>query len=123
MADNFLEKRYAELQSGKPAIRRSTPSLDTLLKKAATPQESAPDYTVKQAQLDAIVRSMSLLGHPFSFETSETRPGAAAFIKVVPDGTDGFEAGELLLVAALKAAELGLSCRMDRSSLKMEFFR
>ena len=123
MADNYLEKRYAELQQGKPVVRRNTPSLDSLLKKAASHSDQDSGYVVKQAQLDAIVRSVSLLGFPCVFESCETNSSCAAFIRIVSDDIDDFISGEMMLAASLKAAELGLSCRIDKSDKKIEVFR
>ncbi len=123
MADNYLEKRYAELQRGKPVVIRNNPSLDSLLKKAASSSDQDSGYVVKQAQLDAVVRSVTLLGFPCAFETSETCPGSAAFIRIVSDESDDFISGEIMLAASLKAAELGLSCRIDKSDKKIELFR
>ena len=70
MADNYLEKRSEELSRGKTVIRRSNPSLDSLLKSLGT-KVSDPSYVVKQAQLDALVRSASLLGADATFRTDE----------------------------------------------------
>lgn len=123
MADNYLEKRYAELQQGKPVVRRNTPSLDSLLKKVASPSNTDSGYIVKQAQLDAIVRSASRLGFPCAFESCETTPCSAAFIRIVSDEADDFISGEMMLAAGLKAAELGLSCRIDKTDKKIELFR
>lgn len=106
MADNYLEKRSEELSRGKTVIRRSNPSLDSLLKSLGT-KVSDPTYVVKQAQLDALVRSASLLGADATFRTDE----ASATISLECPGP--LTAGECLLALRLKAAELKLGSRID----------
>ena len=106
MADNYLEKRSEELSRGKTVIRRSNPSLDSLLKSLGT-KVSNPSYVVKQAQLDALVRSASLLGADATFRTDE----ASATISL--ECPDPLTAGECLLALRLKAAELKLGSRID----------
>ncbi len=106
MADNYLEKRSEELSRGKTVIRRSNPSLDSLLKSLGT-NVYDPSYVVKQAQLDALVRSASLLGADATFRTDE----ASATISL--ECPDPLTAGECLLALRLKAAELKLGSRID----------
>ena len=106
MADNYLEQRSEELSRGKTVIRRSNPSLDSLLKSLGT-KVSDPSYVVKQAQLDALVRSASLLGADATFRTDE----ASATISL--ECPDPLTAGECLLALRLKAAELKLGSRID----------
>ena len=106
MADNYLEKRSEELSRGKTVIRRSNPSLDSLLKSLGT-KVSDPSYVVKQAQLDALVRSASLLGADATFRTDE----ASATISL--ECPDPLTAGDCLLALRLKAAELKLGSRID----------
>ena len=106
MADNYLEKRSEELSRGKTVIRKSNPSLDSLLKSLGT-KVSDPSYVVKQAQLDALVRSASLLGADATFRTDE----ASATISL--ECPNPLTAGECLLALRLKAAELKLGSRID----------
>ena len=106
MADNYLEKRSEELSRGKTVIRRSNPSLDSLPKSLGT-KVSDPSYVVKQAQLDALVRSASLLGADATFTADE----ASASIRL--ECGDPLTAGECLLALRLKAAELKLGSRID----------
>ena len=106
MADNYLEKRSEELSRGKTVIRKSNPSLDSLLKSLGA-KASDPSYVVKQAQLDALVRSASLLGADATFRTDE----ASATISL--ECPDPLTAGECLLALRLKAAELKLGSRID----------
>ena len=107
MADNYLEKRSEELSRGKTVIRRANPSLDSLLKSLDTREASDPSYVVKQAQLDALVRSASLLGADATFRTDE----ASATVSL--ECPDPLTAGECLLALRLKAAELKLGSRID----------
>lgn len=106
MADNYLEKKYDEYIHGKSVIRRANPSLDTLLGKVAGPQERTDeDYAVKQAQLDAVMRSVSRLG--LDAELSSDERGGRILLR----GRSPEELGALTLAARLKAAELGLHSR------------
>ena len=61
MADNFLEKRYEKLNSsGKTIIRRSNPSLETLLERLASwdSQESCvrPRLKGRNSMLSYVLR-------------------------------------------------------------------
>lgn len=106
MADNYLEKKYDEYLHGKSVIRRANPSLDTLLGKVAGPQERTDEgYAVKQAQLDAVMRSASMLG--LDAELSSDERGGRILLR----GRSPEELGALTLAARLKAAELGLHSR------------
>ncbi|MDO5442471.1 MAG: hypothetical protein Q4G10_02245 [Bacteroidia bacterium] len=102
MADNYLEKKYEEWKNGKPTVRRSTPSLEALIKQAAASGTADSSYIVKQAQLDAIIRTASELGYNSSFATDED----SATVKVFE--TDKIKLGEIILAIRLKAAELKL---------------
>ena len=107
MADNYLEKKYDEYLRGKTIIRRANPSLDTLLDRISGPQEkSGAAYSVKQAQLDAVLRSVSKLC-PDARMSSDEDTG-----RIFLHGRSPEELGARSLAARLKAAELGL-----RSSL------
>ena len=106
MADNYLEKKYDEYLHGKSVIRRANPSLDTLLGKVAGPQERTDEgYAVKQAQLDAVMRSASMLG--LDAELSSDERGGRILLR----GRSPEELGALTHAARLKAAELGLHSR------------
>lgn len=103
MADNYLEKKYEEYLHGKSVIRRVNPSLDSLLDRISGPQERTdPGYAVKQAQLDAIVRTAGKAGFDATLSTDE-KSGRIELQCSSPEGL-----GALVLAARLKAAELGL---------------
>ena len=123
MADNYLEKRYAELQQGKPVLRRSTPSLDSLLKKLVSSSPEPGTYEVKCAQLDAVARSASILFPACRFETAESEPASLAHIRILSEDLDDVMIGEIVLTIRLKAAELGLFSRVDNSGRLIELFR
>ena len=104
MADNYLEKKYEEYLHGRSVVRKVNPTLDGLLGRLAG--ENMVDdsgYLVKQAQLDAAVRSASLLGLNVEFETDEAR----AEIRL--RSTSAFALGQAALACRLKAAELHLA--------------
>ncbi len=108
MADNFLEKRYEKLNSsGKTVIRRSNPSLETLLERLASwdSQESCVPSAakVKRAQLDAVIRAVCKVTSSELEISSEEETGEIRF--TAPDEKT---AGALALAARLKAAELNL---------------
>lgn len=116
MADNYLEKKYEELQHGKSVVRRSTPSLDSLLKRLVAAGEPSTEYLIKQAQLDAMVRSASMLGGSLVFETSETVAGEKpACVRVSAESGSAPALGEAVLALRLKAAELHLETIADYS--------
>lgn len=102
MADNYLEKKYEEWKNGKPAVRRTNPSLETLLKRLSDIAEPDFSYTVKQAQLDAIVRAAGLLGGELEYRCDESQSS------ITISGKDCFAMAQAILVMRLKAAELRL---------------
>ena len=103
MADNYLEKKYDEYLHGKSVIHKANPSLDSLLGYLAS-EDGKPDggYIVRQAQLDAAVRSARKLGIPAEITTDES----AAQIRISCSSPAGL--GQLILATRLKAAELKL---------------
>ena len=104
MADNYLEKKYEEYLHGRSVVRKVNPTLDGLLGRLAGENKVEDSgYLVKQAQLDAAVRSASLLGLPVEFETDEAR----AEIRL--RCTSAFALGQAALACRLKAAELHLA--------------
>lgn len=102
MADNYLEKKYEEWKNGKPAVRRTNPSLETLLKRLGDIAEPDFSYTVKQVQLDAIVRAAGLLGGELEYRCDESQSS------ITISGKDSFAMAQAILVMRLKAAELRL---------------
>ena len=120
MADNYLEKKYEEWKKGKPAIRRTSPSLESLIKKCG--ESGVPDssYTVKQAQLNAIVHAAEELGYGSMFTSDESR----ATIRI--EQPDPVKLGESALAVRLKAAELRLHATLseaDDKSLEFQISR
>lgn len=114
MADNYLENKYEQLRSGRPVIRRVNPSLDTLLTRIAdaTPSHgSSPSDRIRQAQLEAIVRSAAMLGSGCRFEISEEDGRIQVFGPSSPR-VSIISAGETVLAMRLKAAELGFACQV-----------
>ncbi len=121
MADNYLERREAELHSGKSSVIKVNPSLDTLIKRIAACTGRADEaYTVKQAQLDAIARSARILAGECTLSPEE----ASASIRA--QCSDTFILGQKVMIMVLKAAELKLSCHIDRDTpdtVTLTFFR
>lgn len=110
MADNYLEKKYEEYVKGKVVYRRQSPSLDTLIGKAGA-SASDPDYIVKQAQLDAMIRSARKLCPELVYESVEAR--SCVIVRVCENASDTWNSirfGEACAVLKLKAAELNLHC-------------
>ncbi len=62
MADNYLEKRYDEVfgRQAKTVIRKTNPSLETMLLKNRSHRAYDQSYEVKRLQLEAIVRVNTL---------------------------------------------------------------
>ena len=116
MADNYLERREAELHSGKSSVIKVNPSLDTLIKRIASCTGRADEaYTVKQAQLDAIARSARILAGECTLSPEEASASSDTFIL-----------GQKVMIMVLKAAELKLSCHIDHDTpgtVTLTFFR
>lgn len=114
MADNWLEKKQAALSGGPTVIRKVNPSVEQLLRRVAEdsmidPLEqgdssSDPLSTVKQAQLDAIIRAAKLLYPGMEFGCEE---GSPAHIEILTQ-VNGPTSGKAVLAMQMKAAELGL---------------
>ena len=104
MADNYLEKKQEALRNGASVYVRNTPSLDTLIRRVAGPV-SDPSYEIKQAQLDAVVRSASSYSPESMFETTE---GTIVI--------SGVGAAQAAVIARLKSAELGIKSEQKESS-------
>ncbi len=116
MADNYLEKKYEEWKNGKPSVRRTSPSLESLIKKCRETGERDESYQVKQAQLDAIVRAAGELGYGSVFTTDESLTA----IRV--ENPSPLELGECALAIRLKAAELKLSATVaNTGEYSLEF--
>lgn len=125
MADNYLENKMEALRSGKTVLRKNSPSLDTLIHRALKDGASDPSgEMVKFAQIEAALRSASLLGTKFESEISESAQSAR--ISVDGHTSDDFRhLGELLLAIRLKATELGLktSVEADGSTATIRFHK
>lgn len=106
MADNYLEKKQDALRNGASVYVRNTPSLDTLIRRIGGPV-SDPSYEIKQAQLDAMVRS-ALLYSPATTAETDVLSGSIRF--------SGDCASQAAAIARLKAAELGIRSEQKESS-------
>ena len=117
MADNYLEKKYDEFLHGKNVVRKVNPTLDGLLGRLAG-ENMVEDsgYLVKQAQLDAAVRSASLLALDVEFETDEAR----AEIRL--HSNSAFALGQAALACRLKAAELHLATEIHSEDSDTQVF-
>ncbi len=103
MADNYLERKYDEYLHGRNVVRKVNPTLDGLLGRlAAENMAEESGYLVKQAQLDAVMRSASMLGLPVEMTSDESRA------EISLRGTSAFALGQAALACRLKAAELHL---------------
>ena len=111
MADNFLERRAEELKSGgQTVIRRVNPSLDTLLGRVHDKTVTDGAYLVRKAQLEAMIRSASMLGVPFKAEISDDQ----CTVRLEPED-DMMLMGTVILAMQLKAAELGLKTEVRQA--------
>lgn len=132
MADNYLEKRYAEVfgSAGKArsgGLRR--PALDNLLSRCGQCSGFSKDYAVHPLQVEAIAAACrSCLSCPEVNLSAAVLPGAAAVAICSPMREDeglAIRAGMALQTMALKAAELGLGNRLeygfDRAARQKEF--
>ena len=109
MADNYLEKKYEEWKNGKPAVKRTVPSLETLLKRLGESSGPDPQYTVKQAQIDAIIRTGKLVDDSLTFTSDEETSTVSV------TGKGPFTLGQAVMAMKLKAAELRLHAEIIQS--------
>ena len=61
MADNYLEKKYEELQEKRPVIKRNHPSLDTLLRRNRSYRGYDPSRVVTRDELMKLVEVTTLV--------------------------------------------------------------
>lgn len=90
MADNYLERRQQELQQKRPVIKRSAPSLDSLLKKNRSYRGFDQRHEVSEEELKQIVAVSTLVASGMNRQRLRyrlvTKPDAA---KVLPHITLG----------------------------------
>ncbi len=90
MADNYLERRQQELQQKRPVIKRSAPSLDSLLKKNRSYRGFDQRHEVSEDELKQIVAASTLVASGMNKQRLRyrlvTKPDAA---KVLPHITLG----------------------------------
>ena len=110
MADNYLEKRYRELLEGTKRIVNQTPTLDTLLKRLQDKEVKDDGYEVKQAQIDALLRSAALPGIGFSVISG---PGRG---EISLSAASAYDLGKVVMALSLKAAQLHLKIKEAESS-------
>ena len=109
MADNYLEKKFEQMREGHQTPHRQVKSLDTLLKcisDGVRPMGFAGEHSVKPAQVQAIIRSVSIAGFPDAvFKEGE------ACVEI--GGLDSFDLGRAMQIILLKAAELRISVKIS----------
>lgn len=90
MADNYLERRQQELQQKRPVIKRSAPSLDSLLKKNRSYRGFDQRHEVSEDELKQIVAVSTLVASGMNKQRLRyrlvTKPDTA---KVLPHITLG----------------------------------
>ena len=118
MADNYLEKRYAEVfgasgGSRPQALRR--PSLETLAGRCALLPAFSKDYAVHPLQTDAVAAICAKAGLCVDLEIVPIPDIAAvAVCSPLPESREVIlETGKALQTMALKAAEMGLCTRTE----------
>ena len=106
MADNYLEKQYEAYKSGRPVFRKVNPSLDSLLLRLED-KDSLTDesYIIKQAQLDAVIRTARLLAESDGIDFFADEASSSIELSGWHDET---ALGQVMLAMRLKAAELHL---------------
>lgn len=120
MADNYLEKRYAEV-FGSPGKVRSTgprrPSLDNLLSRCGQCSGFSKDYAVHPLQIEAVVaaclRADVCEGGDISVAALPQMAAVALCSPLPEDAGLTLKAGMALRTMTLKAAELGLDSRIE----------
>ena len=122
MADNYLEKKYDEYLHGRSVVRKVNPTLDGLLGRLAPENRDAGNaaaesgYLVKQAQLDAVMRSASMLALPVEMTSDESRA------EISLRSTSAFALGQASLACRLKAAELHLATEIHSEDSDTQVF-
>lgn len=112
MADNYLEKRMAELASGSQDTMARFRNLDYLVVKAAKDMtaNSDPEYKVHRLQLATLA---NLLGR-------SAISGVVAEIgeeSLLLKGDSVLALGEALMLLRLKAADMGLAAKVDAEKI------
>ena len=111
MADNYLEKKFEDLRSGRPVIRKAGRSLDSLLGDAGSPPAGEDaKYRVDRAQTAAAVASARRLGFEFSSEMPDGDPS-----RLEVTCRSAYELGAVCTAIRLKLAELHLHAEVDLS--------
>lgn len=109
MADNYLEKKYEDFQKGRSVIRKVNPSLDSLLSTVgAKTGRNDSTYKVKNAQLEAAIKSAGRLCEDFEASCDEST--GTISLKC----TDEYTLGRILLAVELKLAELKLQSSIKK---------
>lgn len=124
MADNYLEKRAEELRLGSgQKLLPQKPSLEKLLQRIASfGSELDSSYRVHSLQLEAIVRAKGPESDICSLKILQNENGEScidviAASEICPEFF--FRLGMTVQNLVLKAAELGLSCRIEFKSDKL----
>lgn len=111
MADNYLENRYEEIfgKGTGTKVSQSRPGLEALLKSSQEERNPQPGYKAHPLQAEAILRALSYAfpKHQCDYELSSN---GRLFINIQADSS--FQSGRMYEVVALKAAEMGLFCRI-----------
>lgn len=127
MADNFLERQMEAYREGVKVVRMQGRPLDGLLRRldVAFDVHSSSEL-VKQAQLDAAVRSASYIGDDFTFVASEQ---AQSVVVKMADASELslLRLGGLVMAIRLKAEELGLKTTISHNegepSAEVKFYK
>lgn len=112
MADNYLEKRMAELASGAQDTMARFRNLDYLVVKAAKDMDTRtdPGYKVHRLQLATLANLLGRSGIG----------GVAAEIQeegIMLKGASVLALGQAIMLLRLKAADMGLAARVDDEKL------
>lgn len=92
MADNYIENKMAALQQQRPVVRRTNPSLESLLKRNRSYRGYDPRRTVTRKELETIVGATTLIPSGMNRQTLRYRLVTAE------------EAGQVLPLITLGAA-------------------
>lgn len=109
MADNYIEKRMAEIASGQSRGSVSFKGIDSLVRKSAAPVVVEEDYSVHPLQLATIINLFEKAG----IEGIKARPLPPSRIGFTCSGHEinSFLLGRAFQTVLLKAIDMGLNAR------------
>ncbi len=113
MADNYLEKKYEQMQQGRPVIKKVNRSLDSLLTALSeVPEKTDGQYMVSRLQAGAAIASARRMGIRFSARFPDEDDPSVMEISC----SSAYDLGAVVTAVRLKFAELHLHTKLRLSN-------